>query len=75
LNLRKIIIFFIFFAVCFSVFPQEKQDDIIDDDNEIIIDEILQDDIYTEQSIFIINSFNYNVKGRTLPFVLNTNTE
>jgi len=73
LNLRKIIILFIFFAVCFSVFPQEKHDD--DDENGIVFDEILQNEIYDEQSIFIINSFNYNVKGITLPFVLNTKTE
>ena len=77
MNLKKTITFFIFFTVCFSAFPQEKQDDDDDEEiiDEIIIDEILQNDIYTEDSIFIINSFNYNVKGITLPFVLNTKAE
>jgi len=72
LTSQKIISFLIFFTVCFSAFSQEKP---VETEEEIIIDEILQNDIYTEQSIFIINSFNYNVKGRTLPFVLNTKTE
>jgi len=71
LNLKKIIAFFIVFTACFFVFSEEKHDD----DDEIVLDEILQKNIYTEQSIFIINSFNYNVKGRTLPFVLNTKAE
>jgi hypothetical protein len=76
LILRKTISFFIFFIVCFSAFSQEKQ---AETDNitleEDILDEILQDDIYSDESIFIINSFNYNVKGITLPYVLNTKTE
>jgi hypothetical protein len=72
LNLKKITAFFIIFTACFLVFPQEKNDE---EEEVIVLDEILQKNIYTEQSIFIINSFNYNVKGRTLPFVLNTKTE
>jgi hypothetical protein len=75
LNLQKTILLLIFFTVCFYAFSQENpvetdelilEEEIIDDD---IIDEILYDDHYSEESIFIINSFNYNVKGRTLPFV------
>ena len=72
MTLKKIIPFFIFFTVCFLVFSQEKQ---AEPEEEIVLDEILKKDIYTEHSIFIINSFNYNVKGRTLPFVLNTKAE
>jgi hypothetical protein len=74
LNLQKSILFIIFFSVCFSVFSQGKNIK-EEKEEEIVLDEKLQNDIYTEQSIFIINSFNYNVKGRTLPFVLNTKTE
>ena len=73
MNFKKLIAFLIVFTACFSVFSQEKHDE--DDDDVIVLDEILKKDIYTEQSIFIINSFNYNVKGITLPFVLNTKTE
>ena len=77
MNLRKTISFFIFFAVCFSVFPQENkfEADKADSEEESAYDDILHSGIYDEESIFIINSFNYNVKGRTLPFVLNTKTE
>jgi len=71
LNFKKAISFFIFFAVCFSVFPQES----LEGEEKIIVNEILQDDVYTEKSIFIINSFKYNVKGRTLPYVLNERIE
>jgi len=73
LNLKKLLVFLIVFTACFSVFPQEKNDE--EEEEVIVLDEILQKDIYTEESIFIINSFNYNVKGITLPFVLNTKTE
>jgi hypothetical protein len=72
LNFKKLIAFLIVFTACFSVFPQEENDE---EEEIIVLDEILQKDIYTEQSIFIINSFNYNIKGRTLPFVLNTKAE
>jgi hypothetical protein len=72
LNLRKTLLFLILFSACFFAFSQEET---VETEEEIILDEILQDDIYTEESIFIINYFNYNVKGRTIPFVLNTKTE
>jgi hypothetical protein len=74
LNFKKVVIFLIFFQVCFSVFSQEKNIE-EEKEEEIVLDEKLQSNVYTEQSIFIINSFNYNVKGRTLPFALNTKTE
>jgi hypothetical protein len=71
--------------VCFSAFSQEMSDGAtesseINSEEEISPDDLLNDgillnDIYTEESIFIINYFNYNVKGRTIPFVLNTKTE
>jgi hypothetical protein len=70
--LQKTLSFLILFSVCFFAFSQEVT---VETEEEIILDEILQDDIYTEKSIFIINSFNYNVKGRSLPFILNTKTE
>jgi hypothetical protein len=74
---RKIILFFIFFTICFSAFSQENQAETGGEilEEEFILDDILQDDIYSDESIFIINSFVYNVKGRTLPFALNKKTE
>jgi hypothetical protein len=88
LILRKSLFFFILFSVCFFAYSQENQDEtdetyetdetdisILEEDAENKLDDILQNDIYTDESIFIINSFNYNVKGLTLPFVLNTKTE
>jgi len=74
LNIKKVIIFLIFFPLCFSVFSQEKNGK-EEKEEKIVLDEKLQNSIYTEQTIFVISSFNYNVKGRTLPFVLNTKTE
>ena len=74
MNFKKAIILLIFFLLCFSVFSQEKNGE-EENEEEIVLDEKLQNDDYTEQSIFIINSFNYNVKGITLPFVLNKKTE
>jgi hypothetical protein len=71
LILRKIVLIIILFAVCLSAFSQE----IFDETGEIISDNNIKDDIYSDESIFIINYFNYNVKGRTLPFVLNIKTE
>jgi len=73
LSLKKAIIFLILFLVCFSVFSQDKNAE--EDEEEIVLDEKLQSGDYTEQSIFVIYSFNYNVKGITIPFVLNTKTE
>jgi len=74
LNLKKAIIFLILFPFCFSVFSQEKNGKEEKEDKNVL-DEKLQNSIYTEQSIFVINSFNYNIKGRTLAFVLNTKAE
>jgi hypothetical protein len=84
LTLRKFLLFFlVFFIVSFSAFSQESLEETIEEEitleeditDNIIDDDILLDDTYSEESIFIINYFNYNVKGRTLPFVLNTKTE
>jgi len=72
LNLKKLIPLFIFFIACYSVFSQENS---ITAEEDIIVDVLIHNNIYTEESVFIINSFNYNVKGRTVPFVLNTKTE
>ena len=72
MNLKKLIPLFIFFIACFSVFSQENS---ITTEEDIIVDVLIHDNIYTEESIFIINNFNYNIKGRTLSFVLNTKTE
>jgi hypothetical protein len=77
--LRKTMLFLIFFTICFLAFSQESLDE-TNEINEINLEEetipdVLLDDFYTDESIFVINSFNYNVKGRTLPFVLNTKTE
>jgi len=74
LTLQKIIFFLIFLSLCFSVYSQEDRNDTIPE-KEFILDDVLQNDEYGEDSIFIINSFNYNVIGRTLPFVLNEKTE
>jgi len=66
-----------FLFICFSVYCQEDRDEISETSSkkEFILNDILQNDKYGEDLIFIINSFNYNVIGRTLPFVLNNKTE
>ncbi|WP_461252967.1 hypothetical protein [Treponema sp. R8-4-B8] len=63
--------------ICFSVYCEENRDEPseIISEEELILDDISQNDKYGEESIFIINSFNYNVIGRTLPFALNNKTE
>ena len=74
--LRRIIFLLMFLAICFYVYCEEDNDEtseIIPED--VIADDILKNDKYGEESIFIINSFNYNVTGRTLPFALNNKTE
>jgi len=79
LKFKKVLIFLILFSLCFSVFSQEtsaeEEKKLEETLEEIIFDDILKNDSYTEQTIFVINSFNYNVKGITLPFVLNKKTE
>jgi len=77
LTLRKILFLLIFLIVCFSVYCQEDLDEIGESlsKKEFILNDILQNEKYDEESIFIINSFNYNIIGRTLPFVLNNKTE
>jgi len=64
---KKTLLLFILLSFCFSAYCEEI--------DNIVTEEILQNDIYTEESIFIINYFNYNVKGKTLPYLLNTKTE
>ena len=75
--LRKTISLLVFFIICFSVYCEENRDETkkIVLEGEFALDEILQNDKYGEESIFIVNSFNYNVIGRTLPFALNKKTE
>jgi hypothetical protein len=66
-----------FLIFCFSVYCQDDWDetDETTSEKEFILNDMLLNDNYGEDSIFIINSFNYNVIGRTLPFVLNNKTE
>ena len=74
--LRKTIFLLMFLVICFSVYCEDNEDEtneIISE--EVITDDILQNEKYNEETIFIINSFNYNIIGRTLPFVLNNKTE
>jgi len=81
LNFIKSIFILIFLFVCFYAFCEEDEIVLNETNNETnleeenINDEFFLSDEYSEESIFIINSFNYNVKGRTLPFVLNNKTE
>jgi len=69
---RFFLIFFIFLFICFPLFSQEtasETDTEINHENE----QALSD--YGDDSIFIINSFKYNVKGITLVYMLNMKTE
>ncbi|WP_461256064.1 hypothetical protein, partial [Treponema sp. R80B11-R83G3] len=77
MTLRKTILFLMFFIVCFYVYCEEDKNETSEkkQEEDVISVEILKDDKYSEETIFIINSFNYNVIGRTLPFVLNNKTE
>ena len=74
MTLRKTIFLFMFLIVCFSVYCQEDRNEATSE-KEFILNDILQNDKYNEESVFIINSFNYNVTGITLPFMLNNKTE
>jgi len=68
--------FLIFFIISVSAFAQETE---IESDSTVVNEETevteLYENLYDDESVFVINSFKYNVKGITLPFMLNTKTE
>jgi len=70
----KILLLSAFFVLlCFPVFSQDAQEDTEYHAEEDAENE--NDSGYDSDTVFVINSFNYNVTGITLPFMLNTKTE
>jgi len=73
------ILFLLFLVFCFPAFAQEQEtesepdSEIDSESNEPAQTRIA--DYENEDSIFVINSFKYNVTGITLHFMLNTKTE
>jgi len=69
---QKLFIFLLsLFFFCVAVYAQDSTQETANDTEETEI----QTTNFDPNTIFFINSFNYNVIGRTLPFMLNTKTE